>query len=386
MTASPVSLPLLFQPLTLRDTTFPNRATVAPMCQYAATDGFAGDWHLVHLGGLAKGGFGAVMTEAAAVLPEGRITHGDIGLWSDAHAEALRPAIDFIRSCGALAGIQLAHAGRKASMQRPWFGNGALGAEDRARGDMPWEIKGASAMPVSDGWLVPKEMDRTDIALLVQAFADAATRADRLGCDFVEIHGAHGYLLQTFLSPLSNDRTDAYGGDLKGRMRLALEVAEAVRGVWPAGKPLFFRISSIDGFEGGWEISDSVILAGELKALGVDVIDCSSGGNQGRTRITDGRMLGLGFQLDYSAEIRTKVDIATQGVGMILDGPQAEAALEAGQADLIAIGRQALYDPFWLRHQAYEMGVNDFGTWPDQYGWWLDRRERSIQAIRESRI
>tara|TARA_R110002020_G_scaffold6366_27_gene27117 strand:- start:10 stop:1161 length:1152 start_codon:yes stop_codon:yes gene_type:complete len=374
--------PLLFSPLTLRDITFPNRVTVAPMCQYSATDGFANDWHLVHLGGLAKGGFGAVMTEAAAVLPEGRITHGDIGLWSDAHAQALKPSIDFIRASGALAGIQLAHAGRKASMQRPWFGNGPLGRADVDRGDLPWEINGASAMPVDDGWLMPKEMDKDDIARLVQAFADAARRADTLGCDFIEIHGAHGYLLQSFLSPLSNHRTDAYGGDLSGRMRLALEITEAVRTAWPASKPLFFRISSVDGFKGGWEMSDSLTFATELKALGVDVIDCSSGGNQGRTKVSQGRVLQPGYQLDYAAEIRAKAGIATQGVGMILDGPQAEAALQDGRADLIAIGRQALFDPFWVHHQAYEMGVTDYGSWPEQYGWWLDRRERSIQALK----
>lgn len=246
-----MSKPLLFSPLTLRDVTFANRATVAPMCQYSATDGFADNWHLVHLGALAKGGFGAVMTEATAVLPEGRITHGDIGLWSDAHATALKPIVDFIHGAGSLAGIQLGHGGRKASMQRPWRGNGPLGQNDFDLGDMPWETKGASALPVDDGWLVPREMDAADIATLIDAFAAAARRADALGCDFIEIHGAHGYLLQSFLSPVSNLRTDQYGGDLTGRMRLALEITEAVRAVWPDGKPLFFRISSVDGFEGG---------------------------------------------------------------------------------------------------------------------------------------
>ena len=374
--------PLLFSPITLRRTTFRNRATVAPMCQYSAIDGVANDWHLVHLGGFAKGGFGAVMTEAAAVRADGRITHGDLGIWSDAHAEAIRPIAAFVRSHGAAFGIQLAHAGRKASMQRPWFGNGPLGAEDAARGDLPWDIVGPTSTPIDEGWLTPKEMSPADIAELVAAFVAAAKRADAIGCDFVEIHGAHGYLIQTFLSPASNTRSDAYGGDLGGRMRFALETAEAVRAAWPDDKPLFFRISSVDGFDGGWSLEDSVALATALKPIGVDVIDCSSGGNKGRTAGSSGQLSARGYQIPYAAEIKAKTGVATQAVGMILDGPQAEAALQGGQADLIAIGREALFDPFWARHQAYAMGVDAFGDWPEQYGWWLARREASIKAIR----
>jgi 2,4-dienoyl-CoA reductase-like NADH-dependent reductase (Old Yellow Enzyme family) len=267
-------------------------------------------------------------------------------------------------------------------MQRRWRGNGALTAADHALGDMPWRIDGPSALPVAEDWLMPVEMTPADIKALVDAFAAAARRADALGCDFIEIHGAHGYLIQTFLSPLSNLRADAYGGDLAGRMRIALEVTEAVRAAWPDGKPLFFRISSVDGFEGGWTIEDSVVLARALKDLGVDVIDCSSGGNQGRTPVSKGRVLAPGYQLPYAAQVRREVDIPTQAVGLIVDGPQAEAALQAGQADLIAIGRQALFDPFWAVHQAYDMGVEDFDYWPEQYGWWLARRERSIQAMK----
>ncbi len=376
--------PMLFSPYQLRDVTLPNRCMVSPMCQYSATDGIANDWHLVHLGGFVNGGFGAVMVEATAVLPEGRITHGDLGLWSDAHADAMRPVVDFIRGNGAVAGVQLGHAGRKASMQRPWRGNGPLGEADFALGDHPWATKGASALPVDDNWIVPQEMSRTDIAELTDAFVAAARRADALGFDFIEIHGAHGYLLQSWLSPASNLRGDEYGGDLKGRMRLALELAEAVRGVWPEGKPLFFRVSAVDGFDGGWELADSVILARALKAVGVDVIDCSSGGNQGRTKVSIGRTLPKGYQMEYAAEIRAQAGIATQAVGMILDGPQAEAALQAGQADIIALGRQALFDPFWVRHQAYQMGVNDYADWPEQYGWWLERREPSIAALKET--
>lgn len=373
--------PMLFSPFQIRDTVFPNRCTVSPMCQYSAQDGIANTWHLVHLGSFVNGGFGAVMIEATAVMPEGRITHGDLGIWSDDHAAALKPMVDFMKDNGALAGIQLGHAGRKASMQRPWRGNGPLGEADFALGDTPWPINGASALPVDEGWLMPQEMSAADIAELTEAFVTAAVRADKLGCDFVELHGAHGYLLQSFLSPASNTRSDEYGGDRTGRMRLAIELAEAVRAVWPAGKPLFFRVSSVDGFPGGWELEDSVVLARELKTVGVDVIDCSSGGNQGRTKVSAGRTLPKGYQLDYAAHIRAEAGIATQGVGMILDGPQAEEALQSGQADLIAIGRQALFDPFWVRHQAYAMGVNDYDDWPKQYGWWLTRREPSIQAL-----
>lgn len=375
-----MTTPMLFSPLTLRDVTFPNRMTLAPMCQYSATDGFANTWHLVHLGAFANGGFGAILTEATAVLPEGRITHGDLGLWSDDHAAALKPVVDFVKSTGTLAGIQLGHAGRKASMQRPWRGNGPLGQADFDLGDTPWAIKGASALPVDDGWLGPQEMTTGDIATLTDAFVAAARRADGLGCDYIEIHAAHGYLLQTFLSPLSNTRTDSYGGSLPNRMRAVLGVAEAVRAVWPDGKPLFVRISSVDGIDGGWELSDSVELARELKRLGVDVIDCSSGGNQGRTKVSAGRTVPPGYQVPFAAEIREKTGIATQAVGMILDGQQAEAALRSGQADLIAIGRQALFDPFWPRHQAYAMGVNSYDDWPTPYGWWLDKREPSYVA------
>ena len=373
---------LLFSPLTLRDVTFANRTMLSPMCQYAATGGLANNWHLVHLGAMANGGFGGVMTEAAAVLPEGRITHGDLGIWSEAHKQALQPVIDFIRGTGAKAGIQLAHAGRKASMQRPWFGNGPLGAEDAARGDEPWDIQAPSALPVGEGWLLPQAMTPEDIETVQAAFVAAAKRADAMGCDFVELHCAHGYLLQTFLSPLSNMREDAYGGDLQGRMRMVLETATRVRAVWPESKPLFARISSVDGVEGGWEIEDSVTLARALKAIGVDVIDCSSGGNQGPATAKTGRTPPAGFQLDYAATLRREAGIATQGVGLILDGPQAEAALQEGQVDLVAIGRQALFDPFWPRHQAYAMGQNDYADWPEAYGWWLQRREKAIVAIR----
>jgi 2,4-dienoyl-CoA reductase-like NADH-dependent reductase (Old Yellow Enzyme family) len=268
-------------------------------------------------------------------------------------------------------------------MQRPWYGNGPLGPEDAARGDKPWPIMGPTEAPVDAGWLKPQAMTEADIAKVIDAFAAAAKRADAVGFDFAEVHGAHGYLTQTFLSPLSNTRTDRWGGDLAGRMRFALEVAKAVRAAWPAEKPLFFRVSSVDGIEGGWEIEDSVALAKELKTLGVDVIDCSSGGNNPKGATAAGLMRGLGFQTPFSEKIRKEADILTQAVGLILDGPQAEAILQEGKADLIAIGREALFDPHWPLHAARALGLEDYERWPKQYGWWLDKREPSIRRIRE---
>ena len=374
---------LLFSPFTVRGLTLKNRAVLAPMCQYSADDGLANEWHFAHLAKFATGGFGAVMTEAAAVQARGRITHGDLGLWSDEHAAALKPIIAFIRANGAAAGVQIGHAGRKASMQRPWFGNGPLGEEDYARGDIPWRVVGASPLPLDDGWLTPETLTAEHIAELTADFVAAAARADAIGCDFIELHGAHGYLIQSFLSPLSNKRNDEWGGDLAGRMKLAVDVARAVRAAWPAEKPLFFRISSVDGVEGGWELDDSVALAKALKAVGVDVIDCSSLGNTSGGATANPMARGAGFQTPYSARIRKEVGIATQAVGLILDGPMAEEILQDGRADLIAIGREALYNPYWPRHAAAALGDDAFGDWPEQYGWWLERRRGAVRRIQE---
>ena len=372
----------LFTPITLRGVTLKNRCVLAPMCQYSATDGLASEWHFAHLAKFATGGFAAVMTEAAAVEARGRITHGDLGLWSDEHAAALKPVMDFIRANGAAAGVQLGHAGRKASMQRPWFGNGPLGPEDEARGDAAWEVIGPSALPLDDGWLTPRAMTAEDIETVTAAFAAAARRADAIGCDFIEIHGAHGYLIQSFLSPISNKRNDAWGGDLAGRMKFAVDTARAVREVWPETKPLFFRVSSVDGIDGGWELEDSVALAKALKAVGVDVIDCSSLGNTAGGATANPMARGAGVQTPFSARIRREAGVATQAVGMILDGEMAEQALAEERADLIAVGREALYDPYWPRHAAQALGVQAFGDWPEQYGWWLARRERAVSEIR----
>ncbi len=368
-------LPLLFSPFELRALRLRNRVVISPMCQYSAHDGYPTDWHFAHLAKFAMGGAGLVFTEAAAVLRAGRITHGDLGIWTDTHARALQPSVAFMKSQGAAVGVQLAHAGRKASIQRPWHGNGPLDETDAVRGEYPWPVTGASPEPAGEGWLLPAEMAVSDITKVVEAFASAARRANEIGVDVVEIHGAHGYLIQSFLSPLSNRRTDAYGGDIKARMCMALEVSEAVRAAWPREKPLFFRISSVDGFEGGWDIADSVMLARELKSLGVDVVDCSSGGNAAKGATASNALRGRGFQVPFAEQIRKDADIMTQAVGMILDGAQAEEILQAGRADLIAIGREALYDPFWAVHQARDMGVDaGFEMWPEQYGWWLKRR------------
>lgn len=372
--------PLLFTPISLRHVTARNRVVISPMCTYSVENGIIGDWHLAHLGKFALGGAGIVFVEASAVEARGRITHGDVGIWSDAHGTALARAAALLKAHGAVPAIQLAHAGRKASMARPWFGNGPLGPDDVARGDTPWEIIAPTDQPLADGWIKPKPMDRADIDAVVAAFVAGARRALAAGFDIIEIHGAHGYLIHSFLSPLSNTRTDDYGGSLSRRMRFALDVTEAVRAVWPQDKPLFFRISSVDGIDGGWRIEDSVELATALKARGVDVVDCSSGGISGSpTAAMIPRTLG--FQVPYAARVRRDASVMTQTVGLILDGPQAEAILQAGDADLVAVAREALFDPFWPHHAARALGVADFESWPVQYGWWLDRRAKTLEKL-----
>jgi 2,4-dienoyl-CoA reductase-like NADH-dependent reductase (Old Yellow Enzyme family) len=374
----------LLTPIQLRAIIARNRIVISPMCTYSATDGLVDDWHLAHLGKFALGGAGIVFVEATAVEARGRITHGDVGIWSDEHGKALGRIATFLKTYGAMPALQLAHAGRKASMARPWYGNAALTAADVARGDTPWDIVGPCAEPMEPGWIRPKAMERTDIDTVIAAFVAGAKRGIAAGFEIAEVHGAHGYLISNFLSPISNKRTDGYGGDRAGRMRFALEVVEAVRVVWPTDKPLFFRTSSVDGVDGGWQLDDTVELARALKARGVDVVDCSSGGIAGSA--TAGTLpRGLGFQVPFAARIRRDVGIATQAVGLILDGPQAEAILQAGDADLIAIGRQALVDPFWARHAARALGDDSFADWPQQYGWWLERRARALARIlRES--
>lgn len=372
----------LFEPFEVRGLTLKNRAVVSPMCQYSAVDGMLNDWHVVHLGQFAMGGTGLVIIEATAVEQRGRITYGDSGLWSDAHMEPMRKVVEAIKSRGAAAGIQLAHAGRKASISRPWEGDCPLSPREIAKGEVPWDIVGASAVPFDDGWLVPHELSVPEIGEVVEAWKAAAQRAVEVGFDMIEIHSAHGYLGHSFLSPLSNRRTDAYGGDRDGRMRFTLEVVEAVRGVIPDDMPLFLRLSCIDGKKDGWAIEDSVALAGKAKALGVDVIDCSSGGIAG---YGDNILPPPtpGYQVEHAATIRREARIATQAVGLIVDPAQAETILRSGAADLVALARELLHNPYWTRHAALALDEPDaFADWPIQYGHWLGLRAQGMFGAR----
>ena len=369
---------LLFEPIELRGVRARNRLVVSPMCQYSARDGHITDWHLVHLGKFAQGGAGIVFVEATAVEARGRITHGDTGIWDDAHVAGLRRVADLVRSQGALPAIQLAHAGRKASMARPWYGNGPLTPDDVARGDKPWEIVGPNDQALGDGWMRPRPIRERDEADLLSAYRAAVRRADAAGFDVLELHAAHGYLLHSFLSPIANR------GTREERMRFPLAVTRAAREAWPAAKPLFVRVSSIDDVEGGWSLDDTVAFARELKVIGVDVVDCSSGGIQGSATAAAKTMVARvpGFQLPFAEHVRKEAGIKTMAVGLIITPLQAEEALAAGRADLIAIGREALYDPNWPLHAAQTLGVDpEMQRWPLQYGWWLVRREGLLRKL-----
>jgi 2,4-dienoyl-CoA reductase-like NADH-dependent reductase (Old Yellow Enzyme family) len=373
---------MLFDPLQLREVTARNRLVVSPMCQYSAVDGHVTDWHLVHLGKFAQGGAGVVMMEATAVEKRGRITHGDTGIWDDAHIAGLKRIVEFVKSQGAVPAIQLGHAGRKASMARPWYGNGPLTQADLDRGDAPWATVAPTEKSLGEGWIAPRAFKPGDFETVLNAFRHGARRAHAAGFEVAEVHAAHGYLLHSFLSPISNDRSDQYGGSLENRMRFPLEVAKAVRETWPAGKPLFLRCSSIDDVEGGWSLDDTVLFAKQLKKAGVDVVDCSSGGILGSATAAQKTTLPRvpGFQLPFAERVRKESGLKTMAVGLILSAKQAEDALQAGRADLIAIGREALYDPNWPVHAARELGVDpDYALWPQQYGWWLTRRQPLVE-------
>ena len=370
--------PQLFQPMKIRGIETRNRIVISPMCQYSAHEGHMDDWHMVHLGRFAIGGAGIVFTEATAVQKAGRITHGCPGLWTDSQIPGHARVAEFALRNGAIPAIQLAHAGRKGGMQRPWFGNGPLDDADLARGDMPWPPVAPSPLPVAEGWPVPHELSEEEIESLIDDFAEAARRALAAGYKIAEVHGAHGYLIHSFLSPLSNQRTDKYGGDLAGRMRLALEVSRRVRDVWPSDLPLFFRTSAVDGPPEGWTLEDTVTLASELKQIGVDVMDCSSSGIGGSATAGVKGKRQPGFQVPYADRVRRDVGLATMAVGLITHPEQAEDILRNGQADLIAIGREALVNPMWALHAARTLGHDlDFETWPKQSGWWLAARERT---------
>ncbi|MEM7429247.1 MAG: NADH:flavin oxidoreductase/NADH oxidase [Pseudomonadota bacterium] len=375
-----MSLPLLFSPLDLRSVRLRNRVVISPMCQYSARDGMPADWHFAHLARFATGGAGLVFTEASAVVAEGRITHGDTGIWTDQQAEAWGRIVRFLQDHGAKVAMQLAHAGRKAGMQRPWHGNGPPDDAALLRGEAPWRTVSASPEPLEEGWHVPEELAPAEIHSLVDAFAAAAVRTHEAGFDVAEIHGAHGYLIHQFLSPIANKRSDAYGGSFENRIRFALEITEAVRAVWPEDKPLFFRVSSIDGIEGGWELGDTVALARELKARGVDVLDCSSSGHSAKGATNANLTRGPGFQVPFAEEVRRETGMATQAVGLITDPAHAEEILQAGQADLIAIGREALQNPSWPLHARQALiADDDYEDWPVQSQWWLERRARGLK-------
>ena len=369
--------PLLFTPLELRGIELPNRVVISPMCQYSATGGLANDWHFQHLGRFA--GAGLVFTEATAVEERGRITHGDLGIWSDGHADALRRITRYLKDRGAVPGIQLAHAGRKASSRRPWDGGAPLDDSAAAVGEPLWETVAPSAVPLSDGDRPPHALDARETAAIVDAWGSAALRAHEAGFDVVEIHAAHGYLLHQFLSAVSNRRDDAYGGAFENRMRLPLQVAERVRRVWPPEKPVFLRLSASDEGDPSWSMDEVAVFVGELQKLGVDVIDCSSGGIGAQGFAIRGRRVP-GFQVGLAAEVRRRTGARTMGVGLITGARQAEDILRRGECDLVAIGREALFDPYWALHAARELGADpEFRLWPRPYGWWLDYRDRTVR-------
>ena len=350
-------MPHLFDPLTIRNVTFANRLFVSPMCEYSSDDGFANDWHFVHLGSRAVGGAGLVMTEATAITANGRISPQDLGIWKDGHIPALARIVRFIHDNGSVAGMQLAHAGRKASTYRPWSGDGKIEVADGGWND----VVAPSAEAFNEHYPHPHAMTVDDIEATTDAFAHAARRARDAGFRVLEIHSAHGYLLHEFLSPLSNHRGDRYGGSFANRTRLTVEVATAVRKVWPEDAPLFVRISSTDWTEGGWDVAQSIELARLLKPLGVDLIDCSSGGNVATAKIP----LGPGYQVTFAEQIRRDAGMRTGAVGLITTAAQAEQIIVSGQADAVFIAREMLRDPYFPLRAAREL--NQPIAWPAQY-------------------
>ena len=351
-------MPTLFDPLSLRSITLPNRIAVSPMCEYSSEDGFAGDWHLVHLGSRAVGGAALVLTEATAVEARGRISPRDLGLWKDAHVEPLARIVRFVESQGAVPGVQLAHAGRKASTAVPWEGGAGLGPEQGG-----WEPVAPSAVPFSDRTRMPRQMILEDIAQVVESFAAAARRARAAGFRVVELHFAHGYLVHEFLSPLSNRRQDAWGGGFEQRIRLALEITRAVRSGWPEALPLLARLSCTDWVEGGWTLDETVELARRLAAEGVDLVDCSSGGLVANARID----AVPGYQVPFARRIRREARVGTAAVGLISSPAQADAIVREGEADLVFLARAMLRDPYWPLHAAAELGHPEARRVPMQY-------------------
>src|ERR1700736_1643025 len=368
--------PTLFQPFKIRGLTLKNRLVVPPMVHYRAAPGnTCGAFHNVHLGRYALGGFGLVFVEATAVEAVGLINEHDLGIWNNAQVQGCRPLIAFMKGENTAIGIQLAHGGRKASSQRAMDGMGPLTPQQIEAGARLWQPVGPTSEPVAPGWLTPHQLTTDECKAMVRTWAAAARNAVKAGFAVIEIHTAHGYLLASFLSPVSNTRNDEYGGDRDGRMRLPLEIVEAVRGEMPDTMPLFVRVSA------GWNLDDTVAYAHELKARGVDVIDCSSGGISGSATAAQVPR-GLGFQVPYAERVRKEVGIASMAVGIILEAQQAEAILKNGQADLIAVGRQSQFNPNIAQPWAHDLGLNrKFEDWPAEYGWWLEKRIRTIEGF-----
>ena len=372
----PVAGIMLFEPLTVRGTVLKNRIVVSPMCQYKAAEGYVQPWHHAHHARFALGGAGTIFVEATAVARDGRITHGCTGLWEDGQIAGLRQIADIHRNHGAVPAIQIGHAGRRASASRPWEGAKPLVL---AGTDEPWQALGPSAIPEREGYPVPREMTGAEIETLTGAFVAAARRALAAGFEIAEIHGAHGYLLHSFFSPVSNRRADGFGGTREKRMRLPLLVAEAMRSVWPAGKPLFYRASVVDAVDHGLTVEDSIALARELGRLGIDVIDCSSGGMSGPATLSTVK-IKPGYQVPLAAAVKRGTGLKVMAVGTILDGSQAEAILRNAEADIIAIGREMLANPNWAYHAAVELGLDKpWSVLPPEYAFYLERRASVLE-------
>ena len=380
-----VQTPLLFEPISFRNMTLRNRIVVSPMAMYSSHDGFADDFHLVHLGRFALGGAGLIFIEATAITAQGRITSGCNGLWLDAQVPQLKRITDFLHRFGSAAGMQLAHSGWKGSTRRPWHGGTRLDEEDvKLRGEQAWPIVSVGDESFDGLAPGPTALTEGDLVALLDQYRAATRRVIAAGFDVLEIHAAHGYLLHSFLSPISNKRDDRYGGSIEGRMRFPLSVVEAVRAEWPADKPLFVRISAVDGVDVGWTIEDSVTFARALAARGVDLVDCSTGGMKlPRDKNLVARTPG--FQVPFAARIRREAQIATMAVGLILEPKQAETILEAGEADLVAFAREMLANPNFAAQAALELeGSSGWDLWSDQYRYWLERRAKTLKRERRA--
>lgn len=381
---SPSDRPLLFTPIQLRGLTARNRVVVSPMCQYASAEGGPTDFHLAHLGKFAMGGAGIVFCEETSVEERGRKSYHCAGIYADAHITQYRRINDFLRSQGALPAIQIGHSGRKGSGSSPWEGYRPLTVEDAKHGHPPWTTVSSSALAASETALVPHALDIGEIRDVVAHWREAALRALEAGYDIIEVHAAHGYLIHQFLSPLSNLRTDAYGADLQGRMRLCLEIVEAVREVWPADRPVFMRVSAVDGLNSRWSVEDTIALVRAARARGVDVVTTSSGGIHGAGTATLVPR-AAGYHVPYAERVRREAGIMTIAVGLITEAQHAEQILREGQADMIALARELLWNPNWPVHAARELGVPDYlDLLPLGYAWWLKRREEIRDLTHET--